>query len=85
MKEGFVLCLLHFVFLLLVQVHDVSVPPDQVSPRVLRVKHPGLPLPQTAGAAAATQGVVEEEDAGEDGGDDARNTKEYYCSQTKFL
>ena len=69
MKEGFVLCLLHFVFLLLVQVHDVSVPPDQVSLRVLRVKHPGLPRAQT-GAAAATEGVVEDEDAGEDGGED---------------
>ena len=30
MKEGFVLCLLHFVFLLLVQVHYISIPPDQV-------------------------------------------------------
>ena len=68
MKEGFVLCLLHFVFLLLVQVYDVSVPPDQVGLRVLRVKHPGLPRAQIAAAAAAAQGVVEDEDGGEDDG-----------------
>ena len=41
---------------------------------MIRIKYSGLPRPQPAGAAAATQGVVEDEDAGEDGGEDVHYT-----------